>query len=171
VDTWLGLYLPLWSFNLSGEILWKGEREDRHEQGRETVTGSYPVLEKDHLVPATRRLPDKWVRPALVYSCRSLRPFRLEALAEWPAETYQIPMSDAAVEAHAEVFAGVRERAREDIPTDLREVRFDSTRFTFDSYRLILAPVWVGLGSGASPRPIAVVNGQTGEMAVARGDR
>jgi DNA-directed RNA polymerase subunit RPC12/RpoP len=168
VDTWLGLYLPLWSFDLSGEILWRGVREEHHGQGRETVTGSFPVLERDHLVPATRRLPEKWARAALVYSCKSLRPFRLEALADWPAETYQIPMSDAAVEAHAEVFARVRERARAEVPPDIRDLRFDSTRFTFDSFRLILAPVWLGLSGRPVPRPIVVLNGQSGAAAAER---
>ena len=171
VRTWLGLYLPLWSFDLSGEVPWKGVREDSRNQTRETVTGSMLVLEKDHLVPATRRLPEAWARPALTYSCDGLRPFRTEILADWPAETYQVPMSDAAVAAHAEVFATVRDHARTDVPADLRNVRFDSTRFGFDSFQLILAPAWLGLSGGASPRPIVVVNGQSGAIATERGRR
>jgi hypothetical protein len=123
------------------------------------------VLEKDYLVPASRRLPEVWARPALIYSCKELRPFRPEVLADWPAETYQVPMSDAAVAAHAEVFAAMRERARTQIPPELKDVRFDSTHFAFDSFQLILAPAWVGLSGGPSPRPIAVVNGQSGETA------
>jgi DNA-directed RNA polymerase subunit RPC12/RpoP len=166
VRSWLGLYLPLWSFGLSGEVPWRGVREDRRGN-RETVAGSQLVLETDYLVPATRRLPQEWARPALLYPTAELRPFRAEALADWPAETYQIPMSDAAVSAHAEVFSAVRERARQEIPAEVRELHFDSTLFTFDVFRLILAPAWIGLDGGASPRPIAVVNGQTGLTAVA----
>jgi hypothetical protein len=168
VKTWLGLYLPLWSFDLSGEIRWKGVLQDYNGQDRKTATGSFPVLEKDYLVPATRRIPEAWARSALGYSCRQLRPFRAEVLVDWPAETYQIPMSDAAVAAHAEVFAAVRERAAREIPPDITDLHFDSTRFTFDSFRLVLAPVWIGLSGGSSPRPIVVVNGQSGATAAER---
>jgi predicted RNA-binding Zn-ribbon protein involved in translation (DUF1610 family) len=169
VWTWLGLYLPLWCFDLSGEVPWRGERRDDRRRTRETVTGSVLVMEQDHLVPASRRLPEAWARAALDFTCAGLRPFRPEVLAGWPAETYQVSMSDAAVAAHAEVFAAARGRASAAMPPDLEDVRFDSTRFSFDSFQLILAPVWLGLSGGAAPRPVVVVNGQTGERAVARG--
>ncbi|MEX0787440.1 MAG: hypothetical protein WD040_01440, partial [Anaerolineales bacterium] len=38
VRTWLGLYLPLWSFDLSGSVPWKGVREDRQHRVAETVS-------------------------------------------------------------------------------------------------------------------------------------
>jgi hypothetical protein len=93
---------------------------------------------------------------------KDLRPFQPAALADWPAETYQVPMSDAAVIAHAEVFAQVREQSRREIPTGVQEVGFDSRELVFDGFRLILAPVWIGLAGGTSPRPTIVVNGQSG---------
>lgn len=169
VRTWLGLYLPLWSFDLSGSVPWKGVRQDRQHRVTETVTGTLLVLEKNHLVPASRRLPEAWARSALAYDVKNLRAFRMAALADWPAETYQVPMSDAAVIAHAEVFAAVRERSRQEIPPGVDYVGFDSREFAFDGFQLILAPVWIGLGGGASARPTIVVNGQSGAVGAERG--
>ena len=171
VRTWLGLYLPMWSFDLSGQVPWKGVREDRENRVTETVTGTLLVLERHHLVPASRRLPEGWARSALAYEVKGLRPFQPAALADWPAETYQIPMSDAAVIAHAEVFAEVRERSRREIPPGVQDVGFDSRGFAFDGFRLILAPVWIGLDGGTSPRPTIVVNGQSGAVGAEKGRR
>src|SRR3990172_6200429 len=106
VRTWLGLYLPLWSFDLSGQVPWKGVRQDRQNGVTENVTGSFLVLERHHLVPASRRLPEVWARPALSYDVEDLRPFHPPPLAHFPPQTYQGPMSDAAGIAHAEGFAG-----------------------------------------------------------------
>jgi DNA-directed RNA polymerase subunit RPC12/RpoP len=164
VRTWLGLYLPLWSFELSGQVPWKGVRQDRQQKVTETVSGTFLVVEKHRLVPASRRLPGTWTRPALVYELKGLRPFEPAALAEWPAETYQVPMSDAAIIAHAEVFAEVRERSRREIPTGIQDVGFDSRELVFDGFMLVLAPIWIGLDGGPSPRPIVVVNGQSGAV-------
>jgi predicted nucleic acid-binding Zn-ribbon protein len=169
VRTWLGLYLPMWSFDLSGRVPWKGVRQDRQERAPETVTGTLLVMEKSHLVPASRRLPEVWARSALAYDVKALRPFRMAALADWPAETYQVPMSDAAVIAHAEVFDEVRERSRREIPQGVEDVGFDSSEFAFDGFQLILAPIWIGLGGGTSARPVIVVNGQSGVVAAERG--
>ncbi|HKY83289.1 MAG TPA: hypothetical protein VJ160_00535 [Anaerolineales bacterium] len=171
VRTWLGLYLPLWSFDLSGQVPWKGVREDRENRVTETVTGTLLVLERHHLVPASRRLPEGWARSALAYDVSGLRPFQPAALADWPAETYQVPMSDAAVIAHAEVFAEVRERSRREIPPGVQDVGFDSRGFAFDGFRLILAPVWIGLNGESPPRPTIVVNGQSGAAGAEKGRR
>ena len=171
VRTWLGLYLPLWSFDLSGQVPWKGVRQDRQNGVTEVVTGTFLVLERHHLVPASRRLPEGWARSALSYDVKGLRPFQPAALADWPAETYQVPMSDAAVIAHAEVLAEVHERSRREIPTGVQDVGFDSRGFVFDGFRLILAPVWIGLAGGTSPRPTIVVNGQSGAVGAEKGRR
>jgi hypothetical protein len=128
-------------------------------------------LERHHLVPASRRLPEGWARPALAYDVKGLRPFQPAALADWPAETYQVPMSDAAVIAHAEVFAEVRERSRREIPPGVQDVGFDSRGFAFDGFRLILAPVWIGLDGESPPRPTIVVNGQGGAVGAEKGRR
>jgi hypothetical protein len=159
----------MWSFDLSGRVPWKGVRQDRQQRAPETVTGTLLVMEKSHLVPASRRLPEVWARSALAYDVKALRPFRMAALADWPAETYQVPMSDAAVIAHAEVFDEVRQRSRREIPPGVENVGFDSSEFAFDGFQLILAPIWIGLGGGTSARPVIVVNGQSGVVAAERG--
>jgi DNA-directed RNA polymerase subunit RPC12/RpoP len=162
--TWLGLYLPLWSFDLSGQVPWKGVREDSERRTTESVSGTFLVLEPHHLVAATRRFPEGWARSVLHFDVKDLRRFQPAALVDWPAETYQLPMSDAAVIAHAEVFTEVRERARHEIPADVHNVGFDSRGLAFEAFRLILAPIWIGLDGATTLRPTIVVNGQNGTV-------
>jgi hypothetical protein len=82
-------------------------------------------------------------------------------LVDWPAETYQLPMSDAAVIAHAEVFNEVRERARHEIR---RMSNVADQEAWLEAFRLILAPIWIGLDGATTLRPTIVVNGQNGTV-------
>jgi hypothetical protein len=120
-----------------------GRQYDDRRETWVTVTGAQIVLEKDRLVPASPRLAQDWQRAALDFDQKARRPFESAFLADVPAETYQVPMSDAAVVAHAEVFHQTCERARREMPSEVSEVGFDSTGFTIDSFQLLLAPVWL----------------------------
>jgi hypothetical protein len=161
----------MWSFDLSGQVSWTGVREDRENRAPQTESGEILVLETARQVPASRRLSERWAQSALNYHVQGVQAFHPAALADWPAETYQVPMSDAAVRAHAEALAEARERARREIPPGVREVRFDSRGLAFDGFRLILVPVWIGLDRQTAARPTIVVNGQNGAVGAETGRR
>ena len=161
----VGVYFPLWSFNMSGQVRWSGMRYDENRKKWVSVSGSELVLESEYLVPASPRFSTRWLRGALVFDLKDARSFEPAFLVDWPAATYQIPMSDAAVTAHAEVFDKIRQRATLGTPERLRDVRFDSTGFSIDSFRLLLAPVWTEPAPSAGSMVRRIVNGQTGAVA------
>ena len=161
----VGVYFPLWSFNMSGQVRWSGMRYDENRKKWVSVSGSELVLESEYLVPASPRFSTRWLRGALVFDLKDARSFEPAFLVDWPAETYQIPMSDAAVTAHAEVFDKIRQRATLGTPERLRDVRFDSTGFSIDSFRLLLAPVWTEPAPSSGSTVRRIVNGQTGAVA------
>jgi DNA-directed RNA polymerase subunit RPC12/RpoP len=165
----LRLYVPVWSFGLSGQVRWTGRQYDDRRETWVPVTGGQIVLEKDRLVPASPRLAQDWQRAVLEFDLKARRPFESAFLADVPAETYQVPMSDAAVVAHAEVFHQTCERVRREMPADVSDVGFDSTGFTIDSFQLLLAPVWLGPEGPAGSGPLLVINGQTGSVGVRTG--
>lgn len=158
----VGVYFPLWSFDLSGQIRWTGLRYDERRETWVPALGSELVLEKDYLVLASPRFSSEWQRPALAFDVKEAQPFEPAFLADWPAETYQVPMSDAAVRAHAEVFQKISQRADPGAPDRVREVRFDPTGFAIDSFRLLLVPVWAEPEPAVPGEVRAIVNGQTG---------
>ncbi len=158
----VGVYFPMWCFELSGQVRWSGMRYDGYRKDWVPTSGSELVLERDYLVAASPRFSAKWQRRALVFDLKDVQPFEPAFLTDWPAETYQTPMSDAALAAHAEVFQKIRQRSNLGAPERVRDVRFDPTGFTIDSFRLLLAPVWSEHSAGATVR--GIVNGQTGAV-------
>jgi hypothetical protein len=158
-----GIYTPVWSFDLSGQLPWQGER---YEAEREWVpaSGAQLVAVKDHLVPASRRLREVWPRAPLRFDPARAVAYDPAYLVSWPAETYQVSMSDAAVVARGEVFAKIRSGIERDQGREIRNLRFDSTGFTIDSFQLILVPLWIGLSAGPVPSPELVINGDSGEV-------
>jgi DNA-directed RNA polymerase subunit RPC12/RpoP len=79
--TWLGLYLPLWSFDLSGQVPWKGVREDLRS-GRPSVSGTFLVLEQHRLVAATAA--SGGLARSVLTTTSGLRRFQPAALVDWP---------------------------------------------------------------------------------------
>jgi DNA-directed RNA polymerase subunit RPC12/RpoP len=155
------LYFPMWRFDLSGQVRWTGRKYAEERRSWTTVSGSELVLETGRLVPASPRLAGRAADPALAFDLAGMRPYEAAYLADVPAETYQVPMSDAAIHAHAAAFDDARRRARGSIPDGVSELRFDSTGFTIDTFRLLLVPIWVEPTRQGDP-DARFVNGQTG---------
>lgn len=137
-----GIYLPVWLMEMGGVIDWSypssnrnrrlGEPED--EAGTEPPASPIAVL-------ASRRLAPQLAPAAEDFDAGRLEHFDPAFLASWPAETYSLSLSDAALRARQRsleiTMRRLAARARG------RNPALRTARMVVDSYRLVLAPVWL----------------------------
>jgi hypothetical protein len=165
-----GIYLPLWTFDLGGEIDYVGETVDTADLqfGRKLpkmirVSDSYPVQVNDLPIPASRKLSAVFLKLIPGFELRGIRPYDPRYLASWPAEVYDIPMAEASLDARAQVLS----RYKRDLPNLLDPIKILSTssaKMTVDSFRLNLLPVWMTEIQFGGCKHLVLINGQNGTV-------
>jgi uncharacterized Zn finger protein (UPF0148 family) len=176
-----GLYLPVWTFDVGGVLRWrrgtpgaglKGtdepelrisfsgglhlDIEDNVDAGR-TERGELAVDVDDAVVAASHTLPADLLRVLEGFDLSMLQPYRPGQLSDWPAEVYEIPVSDASLAARQKVVSGFRRR----VPPG---AALDSSQMMIYAYKLVLLPVWLSRYKFEEKRYRVVINGQTGSV-------
>ncbi len=181
-----GLYLPAWTFDLSGEIRWQcytyrdegigidtggiqltlpGSRRSRKLVREE---GSHLVYENDILVPASHTLPPELlVERAGNSPLSDVIAYDEAYLADWPAEIYEISVSDASLVARRRAL----DKARHFITTRVnatlgyvKDLHFNTSGLVVESFKLILIPGWTARYRYEDTIYRVLVDGQTGEV-------
>jgi hypothetical protein len=171
-----GLYLPVWSFVLGGEINYTGETttdqrdmSGLHQPRKVQIRDRYPVM-LTVLVAASRRPSAAFVRLLPEFDQREVRPYDVRYLAAWPAELYDVPMAEASLEARSQAYAHLKR----DMPSLLAPIQLTSTssaNLTIESFRLDLLPVWMTEASFEGRVRIVLISGQNGAVAGDHADR
>jgi DNA-directed RNA polymerase subunit RPC12/RpoP len=181
-----GLYLPAWTFDLSGEVRWQcyayRDEGPNVELGGIQISvggsgrakrlvreeGSHLVYEDDLLVPASHKLPAHLViEEAKHYLLTDVVPYEEGYLADWPAEVYAISVSDASLVARREVLEGARSSVKIRVGATLgavKDLQFNSQGLIIESFKLILLPVWVARYRYEDKTYHVLINGQTGGL-------
>ena len=166
-----GVYLPLWTFDLGGEIRYTGEVYENEndifgQQLRETrvrrVSDSYPVLVNDLPIPAARKLSGVFQQLIPTFELRAVKPYEAGYLANWPAEVYDIPMAEASLDARAQGLA----KYKRELPAIIAPARLISTsssNMMVESFRLTLLPVWMTELPFDGREHLVLINGWSGE--------
>ncbi len=156
-----GFYLPFWAFEIGGEITAREIREDPDREGSLIAQVDRLPLRLSLCVPATSRHPELLAEIAQATPADSAVPFEPLLLAGWLAETYQIPLSQAAIHARGEAIGQMRSlssgwfRGR---PS------YDTSGVVIEDFRLLLIPLWLGqLGAESGGGPVCV-HGITGRV-------
>jgi hypothetical protein len=165
-----GIYLPLWTFDLGGEIDYVGETVDPDDLqfGRKLpkmirVNDSYPVQVNDLPIPASRKLSAVFLKLIPGFALKGIKPYDPRYLASWPAEVYDIPMAEASLDARVQALA----HYKRDLPGLLDPIKILSTssaRMTVDSFRLNLLPVWMTEIQYGGCKHLVLINGQNGTV-------
>jgi len=166
-----GVYLPLWTFDLGGEIDYVGETIDdssfqfNSSQPRTIrVSDCYPVQVNDIPIPASRKLSAVFLKLIPTFVLKAVKPYDPRYLANWPAEVYDIPMAEASLDARAQGLS----RYKRDLPsllTPLRLLSTSSAKMTVESFRLNLLPVWMTEIPFDGREHLLLINGQHGTVA------
>ena len=163
----VGMYLPLWTFDIGGELRWKGQKQ----QGDKwvPVSGSNYVFHDDVLVPATKRLPKTLMKEVYHYDYEQLVTYDARYLADWPAERYQLTLADASLRARKQIVTDVRRKPHKITHGEyIKDFSLYSNGLLIESYKLILVPLWMLHFKVEDTVYDVIINGQTGNV---RGDR
>jgi hypothetical protein len=165
-----GVYLPLWTFDLGGELDYVGETVDDGQIQFNSkmpkmirVSNSYPVQMNDIPIPASRKLSSVFLKLIPTFELRGVKPYDPRYLANWPAEVYDIPMAEASLDARAQTLS----HYKRDLPNLLTPVQLISTssaKMTVDSFRLNLLPVWMTELPFGGREHLVLINGQNGTV-------
>jgi DNA-directed RNA polymerase subunit RPC12/RpoP len=160
------VYLPVWTFDISGEISWSGYLPKAEYRTVTTVpvSGTIPILADDVLVPATRSLSVELIEQ-LRFDLHQLVPYSSDILAGWPTEIYAISPAAASIEARSRVLDDTSPRKLVTGSADttlVEDLAVDSSDLSVLSYKLVLLPVWIGSYTYEGQVYQVVVNGHNG---------
>lgn len=160
-----GVYRPLWTFDISGEVAWRGQEKRGNEWV--AVTGVKLIFHNDALVPGSQRASDNVQRAFHNFKLAALQPYDPRYLANWPAERYTLPLADASLQGRKLVLQELRRHPHKltSITRDVRNVQIRRPNLFVESFKLLLLPLWIGHYRTPEAEYEVVVNGQTGEIA------
>jgi len=182
-DTVHGVYLPYWTFDAQVDATWTAEAghyyyttETHTENGQlrtrqvrhvrwEPAAGRVRHFFDDDLVCASVGVHPRLLRGIEPFPTNELRPYDAGYVAGWVVERYQIDLVAAAQHARDAMDAKLRALCAQQVPGDTQrnlEVRADWSGQTF---KHVLAPVWLlSYHYGRSAYQCAM-NGVTGAIA------
>lgn len=175
VDQPRPVYLPIWTFDLSGGINISGQRvvleqtefgnwqRAQHRMKTVQVREQYPVLVNDLVVPASQKNTSILNHLLPTFDLSAVKPHDARYLANWPAEIYDITMSDASLEARAQVVRQYTDRLQRDI-IGIENMRLSSAGMTVESFKLVLLPVWITEIRFKGEMHTILINGQNGRI-------
>ena len=157
-----GVYLPVWTFDVAGEVEWNCLQEENDVWL--PASGSRVIYENDLLVPASHTLSAALIDELNAFPLDNLVPYDTRYLVDWLAETYEIAVGDASLVARWRIL----DREKKAIPTTFlkpyKDLQTSSTRLTIESYKLILLPLWIAHYRMGGKQYTMVVNGRTGNL-------
>jgi hypothetical protein len=183
-DTVKGLYIPYWTFDAQVHADWTAESgyyyyetETYRDANGETKTrqvqkirwqpssGTVDHFFDDELVPASRGVQPEMLRRIEPFPSKELMPYNAGFLSGWVVERYQIDLVVAAQAARTEMGAEMERLCDAEVPGDTHRNLDVQTDYSGQTFKHILAPIWL-LTYNYGPRNFQVViNGYTGAIA------
>ena len=161
------VYVPVWTFDIAGEIRWAGHLIEydpiNRRPTRHSTSGSEPILFDDLLVPASPALADPTLA-ALRFDTRALAPYSPDLLADWPAEIYRVAVADASLQAREQAVRATRAHLDTDVAPQVEEFIVTGSYVSVLSYKLILLPVWLTAYGYAGRHYPVVIDGHAGHV-------
>ncbi len=140
-----GLYVPIWTFDMVAQIPWNC-RVENQLGSYESVRGEAVEYFDNVPICASRRVPPGFNDLLKSCSLSGMTSYDPRYLANWPAQTYEISMSDASLEARAWAVQQERKKARlsnVDLPDNATNFRTGAPKISVASFKLALVSVWL----------------------------
>ena len=184
-DTVKGLYIPYWTFDAQVHAEWtaesgyyyyeteyytdaNGKQQTRQVQKIRWVpsAGSLNHFFDDELVPASRGVQPEMLRKVEPFpTTKELMPYNAGYLSGWVVERYQIDLVAAAKTARDEMDKEMYGLCGSQVPGDThRNLQVDSD-YSGQTFKHILAPLWLLTYNYGTQNFQVVINGYTGVIA------
>jgi Zn finger protein HypA/HybF involved in hydrogenase expression len=177
-DTVKGIYLPYWTFDAKAEAQWTAEsgqfsyvREGNRQVQKVSwrpVGGALSHAFDDALVCASVGVDPGKLRRIEPFPTGSLVPFDPGYLAGWTVERYQMDLVLAAERGRQEMLSELRQLCAQQVPGDTYRNLVVEATFHDQTFKQILAPVWLMTYVYGGKSYQVVVNGVTGTLAGSR---
>ncbi len=158
----VGIYLPLWTFDVGGEIRWGGQVKKGDDWV--PISGNHLAFSDDVRVPASTRLDRDLAKGFAVFDLDGLVAYDSAYLADWPAERHTIPLADASLQARKQVLTELRRNPHRLTLDDVHNLRLGSLGLVVESFKLALLPIWLARYKVEGEIFNLMVNGQTGDV-------
>lgn len=161
VDRLTAVYLPVWLFEMGGVVDWSAAPSGNRGWGMQAdpPSGTEPPV-STIAVLASSRLTAEQAAAAEDIEPGQLVPFEPAYLATWPAETYSLSLSDAALRARQRALEATGDRLAAMAGGQRLSLR--SARMVVDTFRLVLVPVWLAAIRLAEMEISVALSGTTG---------
>jgi DNA-directed RNA polymerase subunit RPC12/RpoP len=174
-DTVKGVYVPYWTFDAKATAEWTAEAgtyELVNENGRQQrrvrwrpASGSLSHAFDDDLVCASRGVSPALLRGVEPFPTEGLVPYDPGYLAGWVVERYQIDLVGAAQRSRRQMDAALRALCAAQVPGDTQRNLSLRAEYRDQTFKHILAPVWLAAYTYRGRSYQLVVNGVTGRIA------
>ncbi|MBK8905980.1 MAG: hypothetical protein IPM53_32675 [Anaerolineaceae bacterium] len=165
----VGIYLPLWTFDVGGEIRWGGQV--KKGDNWVPISGNHLLFSNDVRVPASRKLNGELAHAFAGFDLDGLQAYDGRFLADWPAERHTIPLADASLQARKQVLHDLRRNPHKLTLADVHNLKLGSLGLIVESFKLALLPVWLVHYKVDGATFDVLVNGQTGYVVGKRPSR
>jgi hypothetical protein len=181
-DTVKGMYLPYWTFDAQADAQWTAEagyyyyttetytengqtrtRQVRHVRW-EPAAGRLSHFFDDDLVCASVGVHPKLLRGIEPFPTQSLKSYDAGYVAGWVVERYQIDLVGAASRAREAMDAKVTQMCAQQVPGDTYRNLVVHTSYSRQTFKHILAPVWLMSYKYGARAFQCVQNGVTGAI-------
>jgi hypothetical protein len=177
-DTVRGIYLPYWTFDAQADAQWTADSGTYYyvKQGNKTVrhvrwtpaAGQLSHWFDDDLVPASLGVDASRLRAVEPFPTDTLVPYDAGYLSGWTVERYQLDLVAAATKSRAQMDARLRAMCGERVPGDTYRNLVVNATYTNQTFKHILAPVWLMSYVHGRTSYQVVVNGVTGTISGGR---
>jgi hypothetical protein len=173
-DTVRAVYLPYWTFDARAHANWTAEAGEYYwvQQGKQRVRHVrwYPAAGQldhafdDQLICASTGVHGGLLRKIEPFPTTELVSYDAGYVAGWTVERYQIDLIAAAEESRRRMDDHLRSLCAGQVPGDThRNLVVDAT-YTGQTFKHILAPIWLLTYTYGATSYQVIVNGVTGRM-------
>jgi DNA-directed RNA polymerase subunit M/transcription elongation factor TFIIS len=166
----VGIYLPVWLFNMGGQVDWSGwvvKNKRYHPVSGTRVVGRYDIM-----VPASQHLAERLLSAIYGFDLDGMQPYDSRYLAGALAETFQISAAEASLKARQTAMQDEkRDILASEVSGAVEGFSMRTSNMLVESYRLALLPFWKMYFMAGERRYDLVVNGQNGKITGERPSR
>ncbi len=182
-DTIKGLYIPYWTFDAQAHADWEaeagyhyyeteaytdssGNRQTRQIQRTrwEYASGRIDHFFDDELMPTSLGIQANHLRAAEPFPTAELAPYDPAYLSGWVVERYQIDLVAAAQRSRDQMEQQVQSMCDSAVPGDTHRNLNVRTAYSGQTFKHILAPLWMLQYRYGAKNFQVVMNGYTGKI-------